>query len=318
MAPQTVAEPRAVLLHGEEAFLVEEEARTIVQRWKQELISDFGFESIDGAGLNAARLRDAVIQSPFLDPFRVISIRGLAARRADGLAKALSEVPDSTRLLITVAGRLGQGNALAKAVAALPAGTVKEFARLKNRALADWVGNRARALGLPPSVGQLVLRSSPADLGVLDQELSKLLAYRDAGFPLDPEAIRGLLAGGHEEEVFRLTDHLLPRPDGEAFRVARSLVGTGQSPTALAYRLSRQIAMVLEARARRDRGESLAQVQAEMSEHPFVVQKAFETAGSAEVDRLEEGLRVLLDYEWEVKSGQIDAELGLQGVLARL
>lgn len=298
--------------------MVDEEARAVSARWQKELISDFGFEALDGSALNAVRLRDAVLQAPFLDPFRVVAVRGLAGRRAEGLAKALGEVPETTRLLITVAGRLGAGNALVKAVAGLPAGVVKEFPRLKARALADWVSNRARQHGLPPSLGPLVLRASPADLGVLDQELRKLLAYREAGFPLDREALTGLLAGGHEEEVFRLTDHLLPRPDAEAFRVARALVRGGQSPTALAYRLSRQIALVLEARSRRDRGESLAEAQAEMSEHPFVIQKAYETAGSTDVASLERGLRVLLDYEWEVKSGQIDAELGLEGVLARL
>jgi DNA polymerase III delta subunit len=55
-----------------------------------------------------------------------------------------------------------------------------------------------------------------------------------------------------------------------------------------------------------------------MREHPFVVQKAFDVARSTTPDRLESGLRVLLDYEWEVKSGQIDAEAGLLAVLAKL
>jgi hypothetical protein len=48
------------------------------------------------------------------------------------------------------------------------------------------------------------------------------------------------------------------------------------------------------------------------------VQKAYEAAGSVEPARLEAGLKALLAYEWEVKSGQLDSELGLDGVLARL
>ena len=35
-------------------------------------------------------------------------------------------------------------------------------------------------------------------------------------------------------------------------------------------------------------------------------------------DNLEEALRRIRDYEWEVKSGQVDAELGLEVLLARL
>ena len=318
MPPRTVADPRVLLLHGEEAFLVEQEGRRVLERWRSELVSDFGYEALDPSGINSARLRDAVRQLPFLDPFRIVALRSLPARRADGLASALKELPETTRLLITVSGRLGAGSALLKAAAGTDAGMAREFVRLKNRALSDWASNRARELSLPPSVAAMVQRASPADLGVIDSELRKLAAYHQAGFPLDREALLALLAGGHEEEIFQLTDNLLPRPTGEAFRVARSLIRGGEQPTVIAWRLSRQLAMVLEVRARRDRGESLSEVQAAMSEHPFRIQKAYEAAGSVESARLEAGLKALLAYEWEVKSGQLDAELGLDGVLARL
>jgi DNA polymerase III delta subunit len=318
MAPRAVSDPRVLLLHGEESFLVEEEAKRMLDAWRAELVSDFGFEALDPGALNAGKLRDAVRQLPFLDPFRIVAVRSLPVRRAEGLAAGLKEIPDTTRVLLTVSGRLGAANALAKAVAAAEQGLSREFARLKGRSLGDWASDRARALGLPPSIASMVLRASPADLGIIDSELRKLSTYHASGFPLDRDTLAALLAGGHEEEVFRLTDNLLPRPSGDAFRVARSLVRSGESPTTLAYRVSRQLAMVLAVRARRDRGESLAEIQAAMSEHPFRVQKAFEAAGSVDSARLEDGLKALLAYEWEVKSGQVDAELGLDGVLARL
>jgi DNA polymerase-3 subunit delta len=313
-----VTDPRVLLLHGEEAFLVEEEARRVLENWRSGLVSDFGYEALDPSGVNAARLRDAVRQLPFLDPYRIVALRSLPARRAESLATALKEVPETTRLLITVSGRLGPGNGLLKAFAGAEGGAAREFLRFKGRGLNDWASNRARELGLPPSIGAMVVRASPADLGVIDSELRKLAAYHAAGFQLDRDALTALLAGGHEEEIFQLTDNLLPRPSADAFRVARSLVRSGEQPTVIAWRLSRQLAMVLEVRARRDRGESLSEVQAVMSEHPFRVQKAYDAAGTVEPARLEAGLKALLAYEWEVKSGQVDAELGLDGVLARL
>ena len=91
-----------------------------------------------------------------------------------------------------------------------------------------------------------------------------------------------------------------------------------EQPTTIAYRLARHLALVLEIRTRQDRGETLPQAQAAMRDHPFVVQKAFDAARSVTPEHLEAGLRALLDYEWEVKSGQIDAEAGLLAVLAKL
>ena len=306
-----------VLLHGEERHLVEEKAKALVAEWTADLVSDFGYEPIDAAGLNAARLQDAVLQAPFLDPHRVVWVRGVAGNRAEGLAPALAEVPPTTRLVITVAGRLGAGNKLVKAVTAA-GGRAEESQRLKGRALSDWTSRRADDLGLPRAVVAQVTRVTPADAGVIDSELQKLAAYGASGAKLTPEIVTELLAGGREDEVFRLTDNLLPRPTAQAWTVARNLCRSGLQPTSVAYRMARHLALVLEVRARQERGESLAFMQAEMSEHSFVVQKAYDAAREVDPNRLEAGLRAIRDYEWEVKSGQVDAEWGLDVLLTKL
>lgn len=311
------AETRALLLHGEEAFLIAEEAGRRIQAWRSELVSDFGFEAVDASAVTMDRLRDAVLQAPFLDPFRAVVVRGVATRRADSLAPALAEVPETTRVLITVNGRLAASSKLVKAVAALAGGQARELQPLKGRGLSDWAGQRARELGLPGTAAAAVLRSSRPDLGVIDSELRKLAAYRATGAELDSQVMAELLAGGRQEEVFRLTDLLLPRPAADAWRVLSSLLER-EGPTLIAYRLARHLALVLEVRTRQDRGETLSQMQGEMREHSFVVQKAYDAARVTPPERLEAGLRALLEYEWEVKSGQVDAELGLEAVLAKL
>ena len=306
-----------LLLHGEERFLVEEKARTTLEAWRSELVSDFGFDRLEGQGLNPARLQDSVLQVPFLDPYRVVAVTMVPAARAESLASALEEVPATTRLLITIAGRLGGGNRLAKAVTAA-GGTVEEMVHLKGRALSEWAAKRATDHGLTPAIAAQVVRVTPPDLKVIDSELSKLAAYKASGSKLTGEVITELLAGGREDEIFKLTDNLLPHPTVEALKIARGLSRGGMQPTSVAYRMARHIALVLEVRARQDRGETLSDAKSQMAEHPFVVQKAFETARDADPDRLEAALRAIRDYEWEVKSGQIDPELGLDVLLTRL
>jgi DNA polymerase-3 subunit delta len=234
------------------------------------------------------------------------------------MASALMEIPPTTRLLVTVAGRLGATNKLAKATGAA-GGTVEEMQHLKGRALSDWTARRAAEKHqLPAAVAAQVVRVTPPDLGVIDSELTKLAAYKASGAALTSDVIANLLAGGREDEIFKLTDNLLPRPTAQALAIARSLTGAGMQPTSVAYRMARHLALVLEVRARQDRGESLQRVQDEMTEHRFVVQKAFDAAQQVDPDRLEGALKKIRDYEWEVKSGQIDAELGLDVLLTRL
>jgi DNA polymerase-3 subunit delta len=314
--PKAVA--AALLLHGEERFLVDERARAALDEWKPGLVSDFGLETLEGAGLTPARLQDAILQLPFIDPYRVVYVRMLPAARAESQASAVAEIPPTTRLLITVAGRIGAGNKLAKAISSA-GGSVEEMAPLKGRALSDWTAKRAvEKHGLTPAVAAQVVRITPPDLSVIDSELTKLAAYKASGSKLTPEVITQLLAGGREDEIFKLTDNLLPKPTPQAMEIARGLYRGGMQPTSVAYRMARHIALVLEVRAKQDRGESLQQIQDVMSQHRFVVQKAYDTALQAKPAELEAALNAIRDYEFEVKSGQIDAELGLDVLLTRL
>ena len=54
-----------LLFHGEERFLIEEAARATLERWKPELVSDFGFDTLEGTGLTAARFQNSILQAPY-------------------------------------------------------------------------------------------------------------------------------------------------------------------------------------------------------------------------------------------------------------
>jgi len=244
-----------ILLHGEERFLIGEAARSTVDAWNADLVSDFGFETLEGTGLTAARLQDSILQAPFLDPYRAVYARMVPATRAESMAPALAEIPTTTRLLITVAGRLGPGNKLVKAVASA-GGTAQEMQHLKGRALSEWTARRATEThGLTAAIAAQVVRVTPPDLSIVDSELGKLAAYKASGSKLTNEVVTELLAGAREDEIFKLTDNLLPRPTPQAMQIARSLTRGGFQPTSVAYRMARHVALVLEVRARQDRGE---------------------------------------------------------------
>src|SRR5207245_3218720 len=167
------------------------------------------------------------------------------------------------------------------------------------RALTEWTTKRATDLDLTPSIAAQVVRVTPPDLTIIDSELNKLAAYKTSGHKLTTDVITELLAGGREDEIYRLTDNLLPHPSPQALDIARNLTRSGVGGTLIAYRMARHIAMVLEVKARQERGESLSQVQNEMTEHRFVVQKAFDAAQQATSDGLEQALKRIRDYEWE-------------------
>src|SRR6476620_11381299 len=106
MAKAKTPKRALLLLHGEERFLVDERAKATIEDWSRDLVSDFGQDTLEGQGLTPSRLQDAILQAPFLDPYRVIYARMAPVARSEALAPALADVPPTTRLLITIAGRL--------------------------------------------------------------------------------------------------------------------------------------------------------------------------------------------------------------------
>ncbi|HEV2953076.1 MAG TPA: hypothetical protein VG015_03190 [Candidatus Dormibacteraeota bacterium] len=308
---------RVLLLHGTEPFLIGEEGRSTLQKWKAALVSDFGYDALEPSGLTSARLGEAILQLPFLDPYRVVAVLWVAGNKADGLAAALKDVPETSRVLITVNGKLSANNRLLKAVAALSGGRANEMAPLRGRRLEDWTANRAAGMGLGPAVAAQVVRVTSPDLGVIDSELQKLAAFQAGGGRVDQAALAGLLVGGKEGDFFKLTDQILPRPGAGAWPLVRQLIDGGMGATSIAYRLARHVSLVLEVKVRLDRGERLPDLQSSMREHPFVIEKAVGAGRGVTVSRLREQLGQILNYEWEVKSGQIDADFGLEALLAR-
>src|SRR5256712_13303279 len=122
-----------------------------------------------------------------------------------------------------------------------------------------------------------VVRVTPPDLTIIDSELRKLAAYKASGSKLTAEVVTELLAGGREDEIFKLTDNLLPHPTPEALKIARGPSRRGMQPSPVARRMARLVELPLEVRARQDRGESLSDVTHPSCKDHIVVQKAFQT-----------------------------------------
>jgi len=72
-------------------------------------------------------------------------------------------------------------------------------------------------------------------------------------------------------------------------------------PTSVAWRMARHVRSSSRCAPART-AASRCPTSVTDGEHPFVVQKAFETARDSDPDRLEAALRAIRDYEWEVKS----------------
>ena len=316
------------LVHGGESYLVDRATRDLLHPLRAGLTLEFNYEDLQADSVNADAFAEKAGTLPFIDALRVLVLRdwGLLAGKRDKGAGAeraaayLVGVPDTTHLVLVAHVLVAPGNPIYKAVAAMERdkrARILRFEPPRRSDRAGWVRKLAeeRGLTITPGAVRLLLDRSQPDLRLLDQEIAKLALYGSPSTRIDEEAVRALVSDTREEEIFALTDALASERPGEVAGGLQSLLDAGREPTWMLYTLVSHWRRLLQARAVRDRGGTVAELQAKLTDHPFVVEKAFRQAAdytSAELDR---DFHALLRIEEQIKLGELDARLAVEGFI---
>ena len=316
------------LIHGAESYLVDRAARDLLQPLRAGLTLEFNYEDLQAEALTADAFAEKAGTLPFIDPSRVLVLRdwgllggkrdkGGAAERA---AAFFEVIPETTQLVLVAHILVAPGNAIYRAITALERdkrARIQRFEPPRRSDRAGWVRKLAeeRGLTITPGAVRLLLERSQPDLRLLDQEIAKLSLYIVPSTRIDDEAVRALVSDTREEEIYALTDALASGRPGEVAGVLQSLLEAGREPTWMLYTLVSHWRRLLQARAVRDRGGSVAVLQDRLGEHPFVVEKAFRQAADYSAAELDRGFHELLRLEEQIKLGELDARLAVEGFI---
>lgn len=314
------------LIHGGEGYLVDRAAKSLLDQLRTGLTLEFNYEELQADGLNADGFGEKASTLPFIDARRVLVLRDwglLAGKRDKGVgaeraAGYLALLPDTTDLVLISHGLVAAANAIYRALAAMEKdkrARIQKFDPPRRPDRGGWVRKLAeeRGLTITPGAVRLLLDRSQPDLRLLDQEIAKLALYASPATRIDEESVRALVSDTREEEIFALTDALATGRPGEVAGVLASLLDSGREPTWLLYTLVSHWRRLMHARAVRDRGGSVADLQARLTDHPFVVEKAFRHAADYTAEELDRGFHELLRLEEEIKLGEVDARLAVEG-----
>ena len=316
------------LIHGSEGYLVDRAARELLEPLRTSITLEFNFEDLQAYTLSADAFAEKAGTLPFIDMQRVLVLRDwglLTGKRdkgagAERAASYLEGIPDSTHLVL-IAHVLGApGNPIYRVVATMERekrARIQRFEPPRRSDRAGWVRKLAeeRGLTITPGAVRLLLERSQPDLRLLDQEIAKLALYVVPSTRIDEDAVRALVSDSREEEIFALTDALSSGRPGEVAGVLQSLLESGREPTWMLYTLVSHWRRLMQARAVRDRGGTLADLQAKVTDHPFVIEKAFRQAANYSEAELDRGFHELLRLEEQIKLGELDARLAVEGFI---
>ena len=316
-----------LLIHGEERYLVDAEARTWLDAARSGSSSDLNVEVID-APAKLDVVRRSLMEMPFLDPMRHVMVRDAPqlterARRGadppDALVAALQQRSETTAVCLVAHGKVAPANPVLGAMRDL-GGRVSYHGPLRGRDLRAWVEERLRSGGLrlPPAAVQHLLLTSNGDLGVLDNEVAKLAAFAAGRGSLTQEEVIALAGGEEQVEVWSVLDRLLATPPGKGAAAVETALDAGLSTQYLIATLSGQLRDLLIAQEflQERRGGASALAQA-MGLPPWRAERLARQAVVVPGDVLEGWLRALQRIDADVKAGKVDDQGALRSFALR-
>jgi DNA polymerase-3 subunit delta len=196
---------------------------------------------------------------------------------------------------------------------------IKLCKKPKDWELPNWIRQRVRSKhgNIDGEATEVLAALVGSDLRLLDQELDKLLIYTD-GQAVAAQDVRLLVSRSRETSIFDLVDNVGRRETGRALRLLHHLLDEGEPPPYLLAMLARQVRILIQVSELQAQGLTPDQMAKRLKLHPFVVKKGIAQAQNFKLHQLEEAHQRLVETDWSIKRGDVEAVVALDMLVVGL
>ena len=313
------------LLHGAETFLTRQAVEWLREHVLAGAIEDFNCDRFDARERpDPERITQAARTLPMMAPRRLVLVRNAEALfdLAKGTVKPLIEYlsdPDPMCCLVFHAmKRVKKTGTLYKRTAKVAC--VYEAQPLRERALASWVEERARARKrrIHADAAALLVEAIGRDLAGLDAAIERLTLFVADGAPIERAHVEQTVSHTRTRTVWELVDALAERHTGKALQRAHLLLGQGEVPLRLIGLVIRQYRQLLIGRSARARGASPEQAASLAGVPPFRARRFNAQLNNYQGAELMSALERLAKADRALKGSKLPAELIFEGLLLDL
>jgi len=196
-------------------------------------------------------------------------------------------------------------------------GETRSYDAPKPWELPKWARERAQEEGLrlDGEAAKALVATVGTSQARIAREIEKLALSKHPDTNLSLQDIEELASGDAGPDVWALADALVAGRVDAALQVAEGL--REERPSALSYRLVRELRNAHRAAAMVDAGLGDAQIAKEMGMPPWKAKKTLAKARKADRDGLERALCAFADFEVETRGGRLDEDTAFTRTLVR-
>jgi len=325
--------PTFYVFHGSDEFTRAETVSDFKRRLGPPDTVDLNTTVLDGGQVTLAEMRHACEAIPFLAEKRLVIVQGLLTRLSarkdremsaaqktllDTLADYLPTLPETTRLVLVEEKPLKSSHPILKLAREAERGYVKKFDPPDARALPGWIAKRVEKHGgqIEPRAASHLGAVVGTDLRLLDQEIAKLVTYTNGERAITVADVEQVVPYAQAAIVFDLVDAFGRREGRTAAETLHRLLDAGEHPLGLLAMITRQFRLLIQTKELKAEGATSKDVAQALKIHPFPASKLYDQVIHFTADQLETVYRHLLDTDVAIKSGEIEAEVALDLLVA--
>lgn len=320
------------VLHGDEEYLKAERVADLRSRVASDTVGDLNVTELDGRNITVSEVLNACHALPFLAKRRLVIVYGLLGQLAkagqgraeelDTLVAGLQTLPDTARLLLVEDTKLSPMHPVVALASRCETGYELTYTKLEGPKLEAWVTTRAKGkgAGITLPAARLLIRDTRGNLRQLDNWLEVLAASVGYARPIDGEVVREHVPAVRDAEIFTLVDSIGLRQADRALEQVHLLLDEGHHPLQMLAMIARQTRMLITVAEQSRRRVAPAEILRQLGlrgSYTGLYRKLYEQSrrfGMAELEQLHREI-VALDYA--IKTGRVEAEVGLQMLVVR-
>ncbi|MDD3453430.1 MAG: DNA polymerase III subunit delta [Bacilli bacterium] len=189
-------------------------------------------------------------------------------------------------------------------------GIIKEFNKIDN--LNTFILNQFKPYNINNNDIFTFISRVGSNLNIINQEINKIKIYKDNNLNITKQDIIDLTNKNIDLDIFKLIDNILIKNKEKAIECYQEMIRYGEEPIAIAIMLANQIRIMYQSKMLIKKGYSEKDIASLLEIHEFRVKKGLEKARMYSDQDLLNNLESLADLDYNIKTGKIDKNIGLE------
>ena len=306
-------------LYGKDTYRLKKKIKEIEKEYQGVYKSSLALEKINASEINFKDFWDKLSQQSIFAQKKLLFLENVFSNQEfkQEFVKKIKDLSNSHDIVVVFEKeKLLKQNKLFQGLK--KHAECQEFNLLTNQELKAWLEKEFRKESREIEAGALrkMIDFVGNNLWQMENEIKKLTNYKKGTIREDDVEL--LVRPKIDAAIFTTIDALAQKQKDRALYLLQKHFDKGDSPLFLLSMVNFQFRNLLIAKALQEKGKTLNDLLLLNLSHPYVAKKSWRSAQDFELGQLKKIFQKIFEADLDIKTGKIQAEVGLRMLIAQI